>query len=452
MEVRKRKNQASTSPSPYAGGSGDNAQKTKSEKLDRGFTAVILPAVLAFLAAFALAALFPDLLPDAARDGLNAGLSAVGLKLAAHAVVIDAGSTGSRVLAFSFERELIGGGMKLVDELWHEVKPGLSSYADNPAEGAKSIEVLLEKARDKIPEAARKATPITLKATAGLRLLPQDKAQALLDAVESTLRTSGFAPEEDLLGIMDPMEEGLFGWFTVNFLTKRLRNAKERSYVALDLGGGSTQITFAPNKTVGGVAGRKDFLHNVTIMGDNTEIYSHSYLGLGLMAAREAIFKHGNAPDATELRSPCVCHHEHDPVPWTHKGKDYKLLRKDSSFAECAKVVNKILNANNVHMPTEIAKREVVAFSYFFDRASERKLIPKGFEGRVPITTIIYEAQRACDPYSNSQFYCADLAYISLLLTKGYGLPPEKELYIAKKIDGKETSWALGLAYSILNR
>jgi hypothetical protein len=67
------------------------------------------------------------------------------------------------------------------------------------------------------------------------------------------------------------------------------------SFVSLDLGGGSTQITFAPaNYPIGGLEGRKHFLHNVTILGDRHEVYTHSYLGLGLMAARESIFTHGN--------------------------------------------------------------------------------------------------------------------------------------------------------------
>jgi hypothetical protein len=49
-----------------------------------------------------------------------------------HAVVIDAGSTGSRVLAFTFHESYIGGHLVLDKELFKYTKPGLSSFVDNP--------------------------------------------------------------------------------------------------------------------------------------------------------------------------------------------------------------------------------------------------------------------------------------------------------------------------------
>lgn len=69
-------------------------------------------------------------------------------------MIIDAGSTGSRILAFSFYRSRIGmyllnyfvtrfhvyryvflfadGSLKLENDLFIQIKPGLSSYAENP--------------------------------------------------------------------------------------------------------------------------------------------------------------------------------------------------------------------------------------------------------------------------------------------------------------------------------
>ena len=42
---------------------------------------------------------------------------------------------------------------------------------------------------------------------------------------------------------MSELNEGLYGWVTVNYLLDQMSNLR-KSYVALDLGGGSTQITF----------------------------------------------------------------------------------------------------------------------------------------------------------------------------------------------------------------
>ena len=43
-----------------------------------------------------------------------------------YAVVLDAGSTGSRVLGFTFYHSPATRNLVLEDELWHEIKPGLS--------------------------------------------------------------------------------------------------------------------------------------------------------------------------------------------------------------------------------------------------------------------------------------------------------------------------------------
>ena len=50
------------------------------------------------------------------------------------------------------------------------------------------------------------------------RLLSKDQSDAIIGEVEKVLRSSGFRPESPLIEIMNPMEEGLFAWFTVNFL------------------------------------------------------------------------------------------------------------------------------------------------------------------------------------------------------------------------------------------
>lgn len=50
-------------------------------------------------------------------------------------------------------------------------------------QGAKSLVPLLDLALTKIPPAKRKKTPVALKATAGLRLLPGNQAEVILNQV-----------------------------------------------------------------------------------------------------------------------------------------------------------------------------------------------------------------------------------------------------------------------------
>ncbi|CAG9791629.1 unnamed protein product [Diatraea saccharalis] len=109
-----------------------------------------------------------------------------------YAVIIDAGSSGSRVLAYKFRVPFTVFGqanLDLVEEYFEQSKPGLSSYADDPAKGADTIVQLIKKAEFLIPAEKRRGTPLIVRATAGLRLLPQEKAQALLVAVSKAIAT-----------------------------------------------------------------------------------------------------------------------------------------------------------------------------------------------------------------------------------------------------------------------
>ncbi len=91
----------------------------------------------------------------------------MGYKDRQYAVVIDAGSTGSRVLAYEFHKSYLDGRLVLDREIFREVKPGLSSFVDNPTDGAKKIALLLDEAKVFIPEHLWSNTPLVLKATAG---------------------------------------------------------------------------------------------------------------------------------------------------------------------------------------------------------------------------------------------------------------------------------------------
>ncbi|KAK8729326.1 hypothetical protein OTU49_008764 [Cherax quadricarinatus] len=393
---------------------------------------------------------------------------ALGVQERVHAVIIDAGSTGSRVLAFTFFKSLTDNSLKLDDELWHEVKPGLSSFADDPIEGAKSLVPLLEIAKSRIPRQSWASTPLVLKATAGLRLLPVEKADALLMEVKKLLASSGFHTTENSVGIMDGRDEGIFSWFTVNYLMDRVSGDPRETLVALDLGGGSTQITFVPVEDETVKKTPEDYLTSISLLHKNLNLYTHSYLGLGLMAARQAVLLQHKGEDGI-IRSPCI-----NPIidhQWTYGGETYTVrgpeeakyqevrgqagrLSENRPIADheaCVKACAQVIS-NKVHAPHELKTREVIAFSYFFDRATERGLIDPFKGGELTVQEFLNAAVQTCNiPNVEQPLACLDLTFISSFLTYGYGLKGSSIIKLYKKIDNYEVSWGLGLAFHVIN-
>ena len=237
MEVRKRQNVSSLSSSGDLSARSDSPE-SKGAKIDRNFTHCIILSFIVLFSALVLPLFFVSQLPEFMKKPAQQIFETFGLESKVHAVVIDAGSTGSRVLAFTFRRDL-DHSLVLEDELWLQVKPGLSSYANDPVKAGESIMKLISAAQERIPRKYWNKTPITLKATAGLRLLPKDQSEAIIKEVEKVLQSSGFKPDsKNLIEIMNPMEEGLFAWFTVNYLLGAFDPKKQvgNSAACLDLG------------------------------------------------------------------------------------------------------------------------------------------------------------------------------------------------------------------------
>lgn len=64
-------------------------------------------------------------------------------------IVLDAGSTGSRIHIFKFKQ--VGKQLQLQSDGFHQLKPGLSSFEDNPQAAADSLKPLMEEALKAVP-------------------------------------------------------------------------------------------------------------------------------------------------------------------------------------------------------------------------------------------------------------------------------------------------------------
>lgn len=131
-----------------------------------------------------------------------------GRPLIQYVLMIDAGSSGSRIHAYKFN--YCKATPELESELFEQLQPGLSKYDDDAEAAAESLDQLLDAAMKEIPKFLHKSTPIAVKATAGLRMLGPVKSGNILAAVRKRLETEYPFPiiKEEGVAVMDGADEG----------------------------------------------------------------------------------------------------------------------------------------------------------------------------------------------------------------------------------------------------
>ncbi|XP_051942588.1 ectonucleoside triphosphate diphosphohydrolase 5 [Hippocampus zosterae] len=371
-----------------------------------------------------------------------------------YGVMFDAGSTGTRIHIYKFIQKDPVELPVLDNEMYHAVKPGLSAYKDNPEEGGNTVRQLLKIAKKTVPEEEWRRTPVVLKATAGLRLLPEDKAVALLNEVRHVFHESPFYVPSNSVTIMNGTNEGVLAWVTVNFLTGHLYSNTKRTVGILDLGGGSTQITFLPKSKKTVESAPHSYIAKFNLFNSTYQLYTHSYLGNGLYAARLATLGALGADglDWKVFTSSCLPKKFREEV--TFGGTTYKVSGVPDGYAGyklCYYEVMKVIKGI-VHQPYEVKGSSVFyAFSYYFDRAVESGLIDDSRGGAIEVRDFKKRAKEVCNKMTQyraiSPFLCMDMTYITCLLKEGFGFKDNTVLQLAKKVNNVETSWALGATF-----
>lgn len=371
-----------------------------------------------------------------------------------YGVMLDAGSTGSRIHAYEFDYHPTGS-VELLDELFVETKPGLSSFKADPKAAAESLRPLLDAAVKKIPTEAMRCTPVELKATAGLRLIGAEQSEAILEAVRSLFKEYPFAiGGVEAAIVMDGKDEGPYAWMTVNFLLETLNaKATKRPAAIIDMGGASTQIVFKPDDDGLMKKVDADKIFVVSTEGYDAKIYTHSHLGYGLKQAGKRMM--ATAKDSGKQRAfACFPAGTTETIDGVEAAND----EGKQSFADCLAIADKILNKNmpcksscsfnGVPQPqlTSAFTGELYVFSYYYDRMSAFL----GEDGVSSVGALRKMAEGVCagteEPYAthNKGTMCMDLTYLYALLRTGYDLPESTALFVKKKIKGIETAWTLG--------
>lgn len=392
-----------------------------------------------------------------------------------YVVVFDAGSTGSRVHVYSFKASS-SSQLQLLKDDFTQLKPGLSAYAGKPAQAAESLNPLLDRAKAAVPASQQGTTRCILRATAGLRLLPGSQSSDILKAVLAHLLQSPFMVAEDSVSILGGRDEGAFAWLTLNYLLGKLGEKPENTGIAVDLGGGSVQASYAVGKDEA-KCGPNGYIKELKGGGVTYNVYVHSYLNFGLMAARAEVLKAGGQGRK--------CVPDGFSGFYSYGGKDYKVngSEEQNGGEQCRNAIETVLQ---IKTPCEAPKeqcsfqgawggpgmkreQDLFLFSYFWDRAQDSNMISKkeAINAELTLQKYIAASDQVCNlklegvksafpqvDASDVPYLCMDLSYCSILLKNGFGFSTDVVGNLVKQVkyEGKlfEMAWTLGAAIDSL--
>jgi len=398
-----------------------------------------------------------------------------------YGLMIDAGSTGSRLHTFTFRLSGAGKKMKLVGEDFFPVKPGLSAYVSDPEAAAKSLEPLMNRARQLIPSVeARAKTPVYVRATAGLRAVGIENSEKILDQVRKYLSESGFRfdgiPWASVLGGSD---EGIYTWITVNYLMGR-DNA--HTVGILEMGGGSSQAAFVSSEKEGESEDNESCAVDTmprNYEGGDVKLFAKSDLGFGLQKARSVALLSFEKNEKLS-GNPCI-----NPggdkltvtIPFT---EDRTLVVSEGvgNYAACRSLIEsivieprlngtcskcsggKVCGYDGILRPKPID--EYIAIAFYIERT-----VALGLSSPIKVQDIRKLGESVCSmsldqvrqkftdvPNGKPEDLCLDLAFIAEHLEHAHGITEESNtiLHVKGKIDGYELGWSLGAMFDEMSK
>ncbi|GFO34619.1 ectonucleoside triphosphate diphosphohydrolase 3 [Plakobranchus ocellatus] len=187
-------------------------------------------------------------------------------------------------------------------------KPALATYKSDEEGLATYLRDILHKAKQKVPEYKHSSTPIFLMATAGLRFLTGSEVHSLLQRTRSVLANTSINPflfsNTSGASVLSGEEEGVYSWIAANYLLGFFdkESSLDESVGVLEMGGGSTQITFIPTDPLYA----EEF--HVTLAGNTYELYVQSYLQFGIngMKIKVAQQLSQTTPGFATVGNPCM--------------------------------------------------------------------------------------------------------------------------------------------------
>ncbi|KAF3990320.1 hypothetical protein FT663_02162 [Candidozyma haemuli var. vulneris] len=228
-----------------------------------------------------------------------------------YGVVVDSGSSGSRVQIYRWEdpghakesasEDRLRSPPKISQEQgWSsKITPGASTFGEKPGKIWKQhYKKLMKFAEDVIPKDKWHDTPVYVLATAGMRLLPEQQQEKIVSETCKALQKHTdfkIGSCSDHVQVIDGATEGIYGWLALNYLMGKFDNfdssaVEHESIGFMDMGGASTQVAFVPSPEE--IEKHDEDLFKVLLRNQNGElqnwrVFTGTWLGFGANRARK---------------------------------------------------------------------------------------------------------------------------------------------------------------------
>ncbi|XP_033735077.1 ectonucleoside triphosphate diphosphohydrolase 3-like isoform X2 [Pecten maximus] len=384
-----------------------------------------------------------------------------------YGVMFDAGSSSSKLKIYKWPTRLSSAEAFDMDLIYTKrYKPGISDYVYHLDDIPNYLAEMLTKAKSLVPTNLHHSTPLFMMATAGLRVLSENDAIALMTSARRYLGNSTINPfkyNPHTVRILSGEEEGAYAWIAANYLRNFFGSDRPPSQAVgvLEMGGGSTQITFIPDGPI--LAN----MFPVRMAGVTYYLYTHSYLyyGQNYMAHRVRRYLEEESPLDTELLNPCML--RGDNVSFSTEEGATVIFRGDSNPTKCLEIINSFLQSagenscypkpcaiGQTYQPSLGTDTFFAISAYVYAPTTLRAL---DTFGRLQIPTLNTTAHEYCRmtlaqainstgtlaEYASG--YCMMGLYIPSLLTTSYGFPSSTQrIQVTDKINGESVDWALG--------
>jgi hypothetical protein len=382
-----------------------------------------------------------------------------------YAVVIDAGSSGSRVHLFRYQTQAVTLTNAHIQEInFYGTQSNKSKIPLTTTDIAQPLATfstpfsLAMTYVHNIPNFQEQQLDIYIYSTAGMRVIDPLQKETINMAIENELKKEYPQVHRIEVRTIAGQEEALFLWLDVNTLKGNFNNSNQPTQGTIDIGGASAQIAYEVTNT----ENTNVTYTTINLFGQKHTLYLNSLLHAGQDEARNKI----NSEFVTT------------PNPCYLSNSDPKVTNANFSYSQCTISAYAHLHSPTVtsENPQNISLMPMPPVNTSFFGVSGAYYISNFFGAKnntqISIGMLEENVQKFCtknwsdfqqsfpkfqDPYLSQR--CANGVYIHSLLTQGaFGFPENEALTVASQLtpageqSAVDVDWTLGVVVAGLSQ